>query len=201
MPNPEVRHSRLRNSLDYSTLVVTRLSQHKAGLAEAEPQVALMAKISVRRAWGACKLVAGETTRKSPAEDKQAAADSDSDGEMDTSARRAALGEFRKRHRYSAPMHHQQAGGLFARMSRRHEKRLLHCHNLKDVACILDQEMPFRSNQLVRTRTLAQDKVVTTQGSVLKLKKPLKINQYNRCHASFLSFLTFESNPLVRIQT
>ena len=90
---------------------------------------------------------------------------------------------------------------MFARMARHHEKRWLHCYNLKDVACILDQVLTFRSNPSVRTRTLAEDKVVMTQGSVLKLKKPLKRNQHNGFRASFLSFMTFDSNPSVRIQT
>ena len=97
-------------------------------------------------------------------------------------------------------MRHQPADKMFPEW-RVTTRSALQCYNLKDVVCILDQDLAIRSNPSVRTRTLAQDKVSMTQGSVLNLKKPLKHNQYNRCHASFLSFLTFDSNPSVRIQT
>ena len=64
-------------------------------------------------------------------------------------------------------MHHQLGGRLFAKTTRRRNdlsltrrlnsnKRLLHCRNLKDVVCILDQDILL-------------EKVVTTQGSTLKL--------------------------------
>ena len=102
-----------------------------------------------------------ESARETSSDDKKAAADVESDEEvtslttptakhhLDPSARRAALGEFRKRHRYSAPTHRKPADKLFARMARRREKRLLHFRNLKDAVCILDQDLT-----LVLTRRL-----------------------------------------------
>ena len=50
-----------------------------------------------------CEFVFGNGTVK---EDKRGE-QSDSDDEVDPSQRRAALGEFRKRHRFTIPMHHQ----------------------------------------------------------------------------------------------
>ena len=186
-----VRRSGMRNSLNYLTLVATRRSQHHAELAESDPPVALATKISPRRAWAACKLVTNVASRKSSAEDKKAAVDSDSDDDMDPIARRAALGEFRKRHRYSAPMRHQPADKMFPEW-RVTTRSALQCYNLKDVVCILDQDLAIRSNPSVRTRTSAQDKVVMAQWPTLKfkLKKPLRRNQRKRCRSSFLSFLT-----------
>ena len=102
-----------------------------------------MGKMSARRAWGACKLVTGGKARGPSAEDKKSAADPDTDGECDPSARRAAMGEFRKRRRYTSPMRHRPADRLFARMARRREKRLLRCRNLEDVACIIDHDLTF----------------------------------------------------------
>ena len=53
----------------------------------------------------------------------------------------------------------------------------MRCHNLKDLVCIRDQDIML-------------EKVVTTQGSKLKLKNPKRHSLYNRCRATFLSFST-----------
>ena len=46
---------------------------------------------------------------------------------------------------------------MFSKMLKHHSKRLLNCHALKDVVCILDQN-------------IAQEaKLVATQGSMLKV--------------------------------
>ena len=52
--------------------------------------------------WAKCKAPAVE---KLPKEEKKD--DTDSDDECDPSKRRAALDEFRKRYRFTIPMHHQ----------------------------------------------------------------------------------------------
>ena len=67
--------------------------------------------------------------------------DSDSDDDADPSVRRAALGEFRRRYNYSAPMRRHPSDRMYARFAKQYEKRLLPRFNLKDVVVVLDQEM------------------------------------------------------------
>ena len=81
-----------------------------------------------------------DSSKKDKKDDKS---DSESDDDADPSLRRAALGEFRRRYNYSAPMRRQPSGRMFNRFAKLYEKRLLPCANLKDVVVVLGQEMTF----------------------------------------------------------
>ena len=183
------------------------------------PLPALATKVSIRRAWNVCKLTLSEATKKSSTDDKTPD-EADPDDEVDPSARRAALGEFRKRHRYSVPMRHQPGGKLFAKTSVWHGGHNLNTNvpSARKTRVAMPQSQrrvvhtwpgfDTRSNPSVRTRTLDTEKVAMAQGSVLKLKRPTLHNQYHKCHASFLAFLTFaltrrlepeHEDPLVRL--
>ena len=93
---------------------------------------------------------------------------SDSDGETDPSTRRGLLGEFRKRHRFSVPMHHQPSDKVCAEILKLHAKRLFTAFPLKNVIVTLLE--PVGSNHTgtrpgsvratencCRARELAQD--------------------------------------------
>ena len=104
------------------------------------------------------------------------------------------MGEFRKRFHYSIHMRQQPStfgvaltrrlgrntlDKMFARFAKNREKRLLPCFNLKDSVIILDQE-----NGQDR-----DNRVVTTKGSALRIRRTGRHSQYHLSHASFLSYL------------
>ena len=61
--------------------------------------------------------------------------------------------------RYTAPVRRRPSGSLFARMVKQHEKRVLHCRNLKDAVCILDQELTSVLTRTLAPTTFPQDNV------------------------------------------
>ena len=69
------------------------------------PQGALVRKISIRRAWITARARMIESPKQAAGRKEENGSDSDDD--TDPSVRLGPLDEFRRRHRFSIPTHHQ----------------------------------------------------------------------------------------------
>ena len=89
------------------------------GVDTGAPEDSLATELAVLKVWRECKswLSNVATQRGSAKTDKEDDSEPESsDDEPDVNLRRTLLGEFRKRHRFNLPMHHQVSDRLLKKM-------------------------------------------------------------------------------------
>ena len=136
--------------------------------------------MSVRRHWPHVlrrrKRPCSDSTVATPFVENSDEGDS-SEEECDPDKRRSSIDEFRKRHMFNIPLHHEVPEKTCAKLLKQHGSRLLPVTKLDDFLVILEESKQSTA------------KTVTADGWKLRAKSPMGDNQFSLCGPSFLAYL------------